>query len=83
MLDSISKWFEVILSYGHQDIQVLVRSVKSAKRSEPVQPQEERVNSSHWIVFYQISQVIFSSGGVDARCPLFPLTMVFPTRFFW
>ena len=32
------KWFEVILSYGHQDIQVLVRSVKSAKRSKPVQP---------------------------------------------
>ena len=83
MLTSISNWFEIILSYGHQDIQVLVRSVKSAKRSEPVQPQEEGVNSSHWSVSYQISQVIFSSRRVDARCTLFPLTMIFPTGFSW
>ena len=79
MLASISKWFEVI-SYGHKDIQVLVRRVKSAKRSKPVQPHDE-VTSSHWIVSYQIYQVMFSSGGVDARCPLFPLTMVFSTGF--
>ncbi|WZZ32658.1 hypothetical protein YC2023_016059 [Brassica napus] len=61
MLASISKWFEVISSYGHQDIQVSVRSVRSIKRSEPVQAQDKRVNSSHWIVFYQISQVMFLS----------------------
>ena len=78
MLASISKWFEVILSYGHQDIQVLVRSVKSGKRSKPVQPQDEEVISSHWIVSY-----IFSSEGVDARCTLFPFTTVFPIEFFW
>ena len=66
MLASISKWFEVILSYGHQDIQVLVRSVKFVKRSKPVQPQEEGANSSQ-IVSYQTSKDMFSSGRVDAH----------------
>ena len=51
----------------------LVRSVKYAKRSKPVQPQEEEVNSSHWIESYQISQVVFSSGGVDAHLHSFSL----------
>ena len=83
MLASIYKWFEVILFFGHQDIQVSVKSVKSAKRSEPVQAKDEGVNSSHWIVTYQISQVMFSLGGVDARCTLFPFTTVFSIEFSW
>ena len=47
--------FDFQMVWSHQNIPVSMRSVKSAKRSEPIQTQNEWVNSSHWIVSYQIS----------------------------
>lgn len=42
--------FDFQMVWSDQYIPVSIRSVKSAKKNEPIQAQDEWVNSSYWIV---------------------------------